>query len=158
MISIIFAMDRNRLIGKNNSLPWHLPGDLAYFKKVTLGHAVIMGRKTYESIGRPLPGRRNVIVTRNQDYTADGCTICRSIGEALDLCSDEEAFVIGGADIYSKFLPYADRLYITLIDQEFEGDTYFPEIDYSVWKLVSRTMGEKNEKNPYTYSFLVYEK
>lgn len=158
MISLIWAMGRNRVIGKNNSLPWHIPADFAYFKKVTMGHTVIMGWRTFESIGRPLRGRRNVIITRNKDYRAEGCIICHSVEEALEFAKNEEVFVIGGADIYSSFLPYADRLYITLIEEDFEGDAYFPQIDFSKWQIVFKTAGEKNEKNPYTYWFIVYEK
>ncbi|MCX7922505.1 MAG: dihydrofolate reductase [Clostridia bacterium] len=158
MISLIVAMDKNRAIGKDNKLPWNLPADLAYFKKVTMGHTVIMGRKTFESIGKPLPGRQNVVVTRNKNYVAEGCSTIHSIEEALKYRENEEAFVIGGADIFKEFLPCTDRLFITLIDDEFEGDTYFPQIEYSKWLLISKTTGEKNEKNPYTYHFLVYEK
>jgi len=158
MISIIFAMGRNRVIGKDNNLPWRLPADLAYFKSKTIGHTVIMGRKTYESLGKPLPGRNNVVITRNRALEIEGCTVYSSIEEALRLGDSEEVFVIGGADIYKSFLPYADKLYITSIDDTFEGDTFFPEIDYSLWRLVSDIPGEKNEKNPYMYSFLVYER
>jgi len=158
MISLILAMDKNNLIGNKNGLPWKLPADLAYFKKITMGHTVIMGRKTYESIGRPLPGRRNVVLTRDSGFTAEGCIICNKLNDALKYGDDEEAFVIGGAEIYSQFLPYARKLYITKIEEAFEGDTYFNEIDFREWRLVSKQEGTRDEKNPYTYRFLVYER
>jgi dihydrofolate reductase len=158
MISIILAMDKNKLIGSKNGLPWRLPADLAYFKKITIGHTIIMGRKTYESIGRPLPGRRNVILTRDYSFVAEGCIICNTLDDALKFGHNEEVFVIGGAEIYSQFLPYARKLYITKIDEAFEGDTYFDEIDFRKWRLVSKQAGTKDEKNPYTYYFLVYER
>jgi dihydrofolate reductase len=158
MISLILAMDKNRVIGIDNRMPWHLPADLAYFKQMTLGHPVIMGRKTFESIGKPLPGRQNVIITANKDYQKEGCVILHSIDEALAFCLDKDVFVIGGAQIYQDFFPYADRLYLTFIDEVFPGDCFFPEIDDKTWKLVSKIKGERNEKNPYDYYFLVYEK
>jgi dihydrofolate reductase len=158
MISLITAMDRNRVIGKDNQIPWHLPADLAYFKQLTLGHPVIMGRKTFESLGKPLPGRTNVILTENLSYHKAGCIIRHSIAEALEFYADQEAFVIGGATIYKAFLPIANRLLVTLIEESFFGDTLFPEIDEQIWQLVSKSQGERNEKNPYDYSFLVYEK
>ncbi|HHW48416.1 MAG TPA: dihydrofolate reductase [Clostridiaceae bacterium] len=158
MISLIMAMDKNNLIGNKDGLPWRLPADLAYFKKITMGHTVIMGRKTYESISRPLPGRRNVVLTRDKRFTAEGCIICNTLDEALKFGQNEEAFVIGGAEIYSQFLPYARKLYITRIDETFEGDTYFDGIDFSKWRLVSKQEGIRDEKNPYVYYFLVYER
>ncbi|MCX7841889.1 MAG: type 3 dihydrofolate reductase [Clostridia bacterium] len=158
MISLIAAVARDNIIGKGNSLPWRLPADLAYFKKVTMGHKVIMGRKTFESIGKPLPGRSNVIISRDRDYKAEGCTIVNSIDEAERLCVDEEAFIIGGAQVYEMFIDRADRLYITFIDEAFDGDAYFPNIDPSVWRQVSKTKGEKDEKNPFDYYFIIYER
>ena len=128
MISLIAAMGGNRVIGNNNSMPWRLPKDLAYFKKLTLGNTVVMGRKTFESIGKPLAGRKNIILTRDKGYTREGCLVVHSIEEALKEIKDEqESFIIGGGEIYSIFLPYANKLYITYIDHEFQGDTYFPE-------------------------------
>jgi dihydrofolate reductase len=157
MISFLLAMDQNRTIGKNNDLPWRLPADLAYFRKVTMGHTIVMGRKTYESIGRPLPGRENVVVTKNTDFQAEGCFVVHSVEEAKQhFQKDDEVFVIGGAQLFEKFFPYADRLYITLIEEQFEGDTYFQNIDKNEWNLVSKEKGMKNEKNPYDYCFLVY--
>ncbi|WP_226530521.1 dihydrofolate reductase [Metabacillus niabensis] len=160
MISLIVAMDKYRLIGRDNQLPWHLPQDLAYFKKVTMNHKIIMGRKTFESIGRPLPGRENIIVTRDSTYSQEGCTILHSIDEILELSSrsDEELFVIGGAEIFKEILPVSDRLYITEIDDEFEGDTYFPDRKETEWKKISVEKGTKDAKNPYDFEFVVYEK
>jgi len=160
MISLIVAIGKNNVIGKDNRIPWRLPADLAYFKKVTTGHTVIMGRKTFESIGKPLPNRRNVIISGNRNYSVDDCMVCHSIEDALKLSlnNNEEIFVIGGANVYCELLPYAQRLYITSVEEDFEGDTFFPEIDYMQWTLVSKTEGEKNEKNPYNYYFMVFEK
>ncbi|MCC3357084.1 dihydrofolate reductase [Bacillus sp. REN16] len=160
MISLLLAMDKNQLIGKDNDLPWRLPADLAYFKRVTMGHAIIMGRKTYDSIGRPLPGRENIIVTRDTSYKAEGCKVIHSIDEIVKLReeTDQELFVIGGAEIFKMILPYSDRLYITEIEEEFEGDTYFPAFNKNEWKVISKEKGIKDEKNPYDYTFIVYEK
>lgn len=158
MISLIFGISRNHIIGQNNKLPWHIPADLAYFKRVTLGHPVVMGRKTYESIGKPLPGRNNIIITRDESFSADGCTICRSINEVLELASDGEIFIIGGAEIYRQFMPFADKMYITFIDADVDGDTLLEDIDYRAWDLISQQPGVKDEKNPYDYKFLVYKK
>ncbi|MEC3841637.1 dihydrofolate reductase [Bacillus amyloliquefaciens] len=159
MISFIFAMDENRLIGKDNDLPWHLPNDLAYFKKVTTGHTIVMGRKTFESIGRPLPNRRNIVVTSRDASLFPGCTVAGSAEEVLKLIpADEECFVIGGAQLYSALFPYADRLYMTIIHHVFEGDRFFPEFNEDEWELTSRHQGVKDEKNPYDYEYLVYEK
>lgn len=160
MISYLVAMDRNRVIGKDNDLPWSLPADLAYFKKKTTGHTIVMGRKTYESIGRPLPNRKNVILTRDKNYSVANCTVIHSIEEALSLMRQEndEYFVIGGSDLFIQFLPYVERMYITLLDEEFEGDTFFPNVDMSEWKLISKEKGKKDENNHYDYEFLVYDK
>ncbi|WP_026562615.1 dihydrofolate reductase [Bacillus sp. J37] len=160
MISLIVAMDKHRLIGRDNQLPWHLPQDLAYFKKVTMNHKIIMGRKTFESIGRPLPGRENIIITRDSTYSQEGCTILHSIDEILKLSSrsNEELFVIGGAEIFKEILSVSDRLYITEIDDVFEGDTYFPDRKETEWKKISIEKGTKDEKNPYDFEFVVYEK
>lgn len=157
-IAFILAMDQNRIIGLNNDLPWRLPADLAYVKKTTMGHTILMGRKTYESIGRPLPGRRNVIFTRNTDFSAAGCEVVHTLEEALEKYAMERLFVIGGAEIYRLFLPVVDRMYITEIHHEFVGDTYFPEVDHSEWKEVSRERGVRDEKNLYDYDFVVYDR
>lgn len=160
MISLLVALDKNRLIGRNNDLPWRLPADLAYFKRVTMGHTIIMGRKTYDSIGKPLPGRHNVIMTRNKDFHVEGCTVIHTVDDILAMkeSSNEELFVIGGAEIFEMVLPFTDRLYLTEIDEEFEGDTYFPTINEEEWQIVSKEKGIKDEKNPYDYFFVVYEK
>jgi dihydrofolate reductase len=157
-ISFIVAMDIEQAIGLGNDLPWRLPADLAYFKKKTLNHTILMGRKTYESIGKPLPHRTNVIITKNREFTAEGCIVVHSVEEAAAQFADEEVFVIGGAEIFRLFMPIVDRLYITLIEHEFEADTFFPDFEIEDWNLVSSEDGVTDEKNPYTYSFLVYEK
>ncbi|WP_394231528.1 dihydrofolate reductase [Niallia oryzisoli] len=160
MISFIVAMDKNRVIGKDNQLPWHLPADLKFFKKVTMGHPIIMGRNTFESIGKPLPGRENIIVSRNKEYKHEGCTSIHSVEELLDYATrkNEEVFVIGGSELFKATFPMADRLYITKIEEEFAGDTYFPEFIESEWELVSQEKGLKDEKNPYDYYFTIYER
>ncbi|MGR3764741.1 dihydrofolate reductase [Rossellomorea sp. NS-SX7] len=160
MISFIVAMDSNSAIGKNNELPWHLPADLAFFKRVTMGRPIVMGRKTFDSIGKPLPGRENIVVTRDEQYKANECTIIHSVDEIseIDGGSEKEMFVIGGAEIFKQAFPFADRLYITLIEEEFEGDTYFPPIDLEEWNLTSREKGPKDDKNPYDYYFLTYDR
>ncbi|MED0679893.1 dihydrofolate reductase [Aneurinibacillus thermoaerophilus] len=158
MISIVVAMDQNRVIGKENKLPWHLPADLAHFKSLTMGHVIVMGRKTYESIGRPLPGRTNVILTKNPDYQAEGCVVLHSVEEVLSRFSEDPIDVIGGTQIITLFLPLADTLYLTLIKASFPGDTYLPTIDMSEWELISKRKGVKDAKNPYDYYFLTYKK
>ncbi|AYA76741.1 dihydrofolate reductase [Bacillus sp. Y1] len=157
MISLLWAMDENRAIGRNNQLPWHLPEDLKYFKRVTMGKPIAMGRKTYDSIGRPLPGRENIVITRNQGVTIEGCTVIHDVKDLLKR-DDEELFVIGGAEIFKEIIPFADRLYVTEIREEFEADTFFPEYNLSDWELIESTLGIKDEKNPYNYEFLVYQR
>ena len=138
-VAVIAAMARNRVIGINNTLPWHLPEDLKHFKALTMGHHIIMGRKTYESIGRPLPGRTTVIVTRDPNYRMAGCLVAHSPEQAIALCGDDaEIFFVGGAELYRQVLPLADCLYITEIQAEYSGDAEFPEIDRSVWREVER--------------------
>lgn len=160
MISLIVAMDQNRVIGKNNKLPWHLPADLQYFKKVTMGHPIVMGRKTFESIGRVLPGRENVIVTRNQEFKAEGCVVLHDIAQIKMFADnhEEEVFVIGGAEIFKEILPFTDRLYITEIHETFEGDTFFPEIDENEWDEISSTPGSIDEKNRFAHDFIILQK
>ncbi|MFY4776836.1 dihydrofolate reductase [Metabacillus sp. RGM 3146] len=160
MISFLLAMDKNRLIGKDNDLPWRLPADLAYFKKVTMGHKIVMGRKTFESMGRPLPGRDNIILTRDPSFEQEGAEVIHSAEAFLKQVqeSEEEIFVIGGAEIFKWFLPYCERMYITEIGEEFEGDRYFPEVDEGEWEVNSRIKGIKDEKNPYDYEFLIYNR
>lgn len=158
LLSLIWAMDENRLIGNSNGLPWHLPADLAFFKRTTMAKPIIMGRKTFESIGRPLPGRQNIIITGNKSFTAQGCDIANSIDQAMALISDnvEEAMLIGGASLYLQTLEQADVLYLTQIHHAFSGDTWFPEIDMSRWCEVYRERFEADENNPYPYSFMKY--
>lgn len=160
MISLVVAMDKNSVIGKNNQLPWHLPADLAFFKKVTMGKPIVMGRKTHESIGRVLPGRDNIILTRNKDYKAEGCIIIHHIDEISSFIKNkgDEVCIIGGAEIFKEVLPIADRLYLTIIDHEFEGDTYFPSFNESDWEVFSKEKGPKDEKNRYDYYFMIYER
>jgi dihydrofolate reductase len=158
LLSLIWAMDEKRLIGNDNKLPWHLPADLAFFKRTTMGKPIIMGRKTFDSIGRPLPGRQNIIITRDRTFTAQGCNIANGIDEALSLVSDEveEAMLIGGASLYLQTLEQADVLYLTQIHHAFSGDTWFPEIDISQWSEVFRERHEPDEKNQFPYSFMKY--
>lgn len=158
-LSIIAAMAANRVIGINNTLPWRLPADLAHFKALTLGHHILMGRKTYESLGRPLPGRTSVIITRDPAYTVPGCVVVHSIAEAIAACAgDEEAFFIGGAELYRQALEMADRLYLTEIKAEVAGDAWFPEFERSVWRETSRTRCLSDEKNPHDYDFVVFDR
>ena len=159
IISLIAAMDKNRLIGKNNSLPWNLPADMKYFRDKTKGKTVIMGRKTYESIGKPLPNRTNIIITRDQNFKAEGCIIVHSTDEAIKAAGNvEEIMVIGGSQIYKEFLPKADKMYLTFIDAEFEGDTYFPKYNIEEWKEISYEEHERDAENPYDYRFVVLER
>jgi dihydrofolate reductase len=153
MISIICAVAKNRAIGRNNQLLWHLPDDLKHFKKITTGHTVIMGQKTYESIGQPLPNRKNIVVTRDKDFQADGCVICHSLEDVLkkNKASAEEVFIIGGGEIYRQSFPFADKLYITLVDDEpNEADTFFP--DYSEFSQIASS--EEQEHNGIKYKFI----
>ena len=152
-LALIVAMDENRLIGADNDLPWHLPADLAFFKRTTLGKPIVMGRKTHESIGRALPGRRNIVVTRDPDFSAADCAIVNSIDAALAPCADEdEIMLIGGASLYRQAIARADCMYITRIHHAFRGDTWFPEFDESEWKLEKREEYDADHRNPYAYS------
>lgn len=156
IISMIAAMAKNRVIGRENSLPWHLPEDLKHFKQKTLDKPVVMGRKTYESVGKPLPGRENVIITRNADYQADGCTIVTSLEQAIEhLAKVEEIMIIGGTEIYRLALPMAHRMYLTFIDLEVDGDAYFPEWDDSVWQQESMESFPAQDSKP-GYAFVEY--
>jgi dihydrofolate reductase len=156
-LSIIVAFDENRLIGANNQLPWHLPADLKQFKSITMGHHMIMGRKTFESIGKPLPGRTSVIISRNANFRAEGTIVVHSLKEAVDYCRhQDEVFVIGGAQIFTAALEMADKLYLTRIHHHFEGDTYFPEISENEWVETEHKYHEADEKNPWPFSFMIY--
>jgi dihydrofolate reductase len=159
-ISIIVAIANNWAIGKDNQLLWHISRDLQRFKKITLGHQVIMGKKTYESLPfRPLKNRTNVVITDNPDDKFVGCITIYSIQQALDLCNDaEESFIIGGGSVYKQFLPYANKFYLTRVHKDFEADTFFPEIDFSEWKLVECEDHDPEGENDFSYSFMVYEK
>ncbi len=157
MISLIVAHDQNRVIGHKNKLPWYLPGDLKYFKEQTMGKPMIMGRKTFESIGKPLPGRRNIVVTRNVGFQHEGIEVATSVEEAIKLAGNvEEIMVIGGEQIFDLTLPIADRLYITYIDHTFEGDTYFPTYEDD-WKLVSKSEPIKTDEG-YSFYYCIFEK
>ena len=161
MISLLAAMDRNNVIGYNNDMPWHLPNDLKYFKETTTNQTIIMGRKTYESIGRALPNRRNIVLTRSQNNFPDDIEVINDLEDIRKLSDaqpDEEFFVIGGGHLYKQVLPFADKLYITEIDAAFKGDTYFPKFSSDNWEQISKVKGEKNEKNHYDYYFVVYER
>lgn len=163
IISLIAAIGKNNELGKDNTLLWHLPADMKHFKEKTSGHTVIMGRKTFESIGQPLPNRRNIVVTRDEKYTANGVEITHSLEEslklALDKTTESEVFIIGGAEIYRQAFEYANKLYITHIEAEDENaDVFFPEIIPIVFGEVSREEHEPNEKNPLAYSFVEYER
>ena len=157
-VSIIVAIGENNAIGKDNQLLWHLPADLRHFKNKTSGHTIIMGRKTFDSVGKPLPNRRNIVVTR-QDIKIEGCEVVKSIDDALALCGDEEeVFIGGGAEIYKLAMPKTDRIYLTIVHQEFDADTFFPEIDFSQWVETSREDHEADQKNNIPYSFLTLER
>jgi dihydrofolate reductase len=154
-ITLVVAMAANRVIGRENRLPWHLPADLAHFRQVTIGKPILMGRKTHESIGRALPGRINIVVTRDAAYTAPGCVVVHSIERALEAAGVHgEVMVIGGMDLYWQLLPRAGRINLTLIHAEFEGDALFPELVESEWREVERTDCAPDEKNPWPYSFI----
>ncbi len=158
-LSLIAALAKNRVIGIDNRLPWKLPEDLAHFKALTLGHPILMGRKTFESLGRPLPGRRNIVITRNVNYPPAGCEIATSIPAAIDLCAEtDEIFFIGGAALYKQVLPLVDRLYLTEVQTEAQGDAWFPEFDRAVFTEISRDshIGEKGDA--LRFDFVVYER
>jgi len=158
IISLIAAMDRNRLIGSENTLPWHLPADFKHFKEVTLGKPVIMGRKTFESIGRPLPGRKNIVVSRN-GFQADGVESAASIADALNLVSNEdEVMIIGGANFYEQMIGRAQRMYLTHVDAACTGDAWFPEVNEEDWNVVDSFHVNADEKNNYSFDVITYER
>jgi len=159
MISIIAAMDENYLIGANNALPWgKLPTDLKHFKELTIDKPIIMGRKTCESLGKPLPGRHNIVLTNDKNFKAIGFTIVHSVPEAIKASSEaEETMIIGGANIYAQFIPHAERLYLTFIGAKFKGDTYFPIKDFSNWKEIEKEIREPDETNELKLIFSVFE-
>lgn len=158
-LSAIVAMASNRVIGKDNALPWHLPADFKHFKSVTMGSPIVMGRKTYESIGRPLPGRRNVVISRDTSYSVEGCDVFHAPEAAIEtLSGEEEVFIIGGATLYSLFLPQVQRLYLTVVQAEFDGDTRFPELDDARWREVAREDHKADDINKYDYSFVTLDR
>jgi dihydrofolate reductase len=159
-ISMIAAMAKNRVIGQDNDMPWHLPADLQHFKAVTMNKPVIMGRKTFESIGRPLPGRRNIVISRNTDYTAVGVDVVTSPEAAISLlCESDEVMVIGGGNVYQQFLKSADTLYLTFIDLDVAGDTQFPDYEQSAnWQVVEELYNQPDDKNIYGYKFVTLDK
>ncbi len=159
MITIIAAIANNNALGMDNKLIWHLPEDLKRFKRVTNGHHVIMGRKTFESLGKPLPNRTSIIITRNKNYKAENCLVVNSLNEALkNANSDSNPYILGGAEIYNLAMPIADKLDLTIIHHEFKADTFFPEIDPSIWEEKSREDFKADDINKYDYSFVTYEK
>lgn len=158
-VSIIVAFDENRLIGRDNQLPWHLPADLKHFKEITMGHHMIMGRRTFESIGKALPGRTSVVITRQLDLQFEGCIMASSLEDAIQKCpANEDVFVIGGADVFNQAMRLCDKLHTTLIHHQFEGDTHFPELDPKVWQVTSRVDYQPDEKNPWSYSYIDYKR
>ena len=159
-ISIIAALASNNVIGRGNQMPWHLSADLKRFKALTMGHHLVMGRKTFESIGRPLPGRTTVVVTRRGDFSAPEVVVAASLDAALDLArGDGEVFIAGGADIYEQMIHRADRMYLTRVHADVEGDAFFPDFDdVTEWSLVDSEHHEPDDKNPLPYSFLTYER
>ncbi|MDQ6955310.1 MAG: type 3 dihydrofolate reductase [Mariprofundaceae bacterium] len=158
-LSLIWAMDRNRVIGKNNTLPWKLPADMQWFRKQTMGKPILMGRKTFESIGRPLPGRMNLVLSRQRGLSIAGCTVVHSLQEARDAVADStEMMVIGGAEIYALLLPHADSLYITHVEDSFDGDTWFPRFNSAAWRQILDESHPSDEKNTAPYRFEVWER
>jgi dihydrofolate reductase len=158
-MALIAAMAQNRVIGRNNQLPWRLSADLKHFKALTMGKPIVMGRRTHESIGRPLPGRQNIVVTRDPDYSAQGCTVVHSISQALDAAGPEaEVMIMGGAELYRQTIGQADQLYLTLVQADIEGDVWFPEIDPGQWHEIERQRHLADEHNEYDYDFIVMQR
>lgn len=158
-LSIIVAASQNNVIGKDNQLIWRLSADLKRFKALTTGHHIIMGRKTFDSIGKPLPNRTSIIITRQADYKAEGCIVVNSLEDALaQVKDDQEAFIIGGGTIYKEAMDKADKLYLTRVHNKFDGDTFFPKLDFKHWESVKREDHLPSEKNEYAYSFIDYVK
>lgn len=158
-ISLVVAMDRKGVIGAGGKLPWHLPADLRRFKQITMGKPILMGRRTHESIGRPLPGRENIVITRDRGYRAPGCTVLHDVESALAHCRDaEEIMVIGGAELYRQLLPRADRIYLTEVQAEVSGDTHFPEWKRGEWREIAREEVRADESNRYPFALLVLDR
>ena len=159
-LSMIVAMAHNRIIGADNDMPWHLPADLQHFKRTTMGKPVVMGRKTYESIGKALPGRHNIVITTNSEYTLDDASVVYSVEEALALCAqEEEVMIIGGGSIYALLIEHTDTLHLTFIDKDVAGDTQFPDWnEYGQWQEVSREAHHADDKNPHDYKFVTLQR
>jgi len=160
-LSLLLAADENNVIGKDNQLPWHLPNDLKYFKNLTWGMPILMGRKTFDSIGKPLPGRKSIVITRNKDWQHQNVEVVHSVDEAIDLAKADdvkEIFVIGGAEIFNSALEKADRVYLTRIHHQFEGDVFFPVLNETQWQLVNSKYCEPDEKNAFAHTFQVWER
>jgi dihydrofolate reductase len=158
-LSLIVAMAKNRVIGADNRIPWHLPSELKLFKEVTMGHHIIMGRRTWESINRLLPGRTTVIITRQPDYAVPGAIVVHSLEDAFAASAgDDEVFVIGGAELFRETLPIADRLHLTIVDAAPEGDTYMPEIDWTAWRETTSRSSPADERNPLAFRYAMYER
>jgi dihydrofolate reductase len=157
-ISLIAAMAHNRVIGRDNAIPWRLPAEMKWFKSTTMGKPILMGRKTYASIGRPLPGRHNIVLTRNREFRAEGCTVVYSIEEAIMAAGDQELMVIGGAYLYAQMLPQADCLYLTYISADIEGDTYFPAFSHDDWLIAEEEFFPADEKNQYDYRIVIMKR
>lgn len=161
IVSMIVAASQNDVIGKDNQLPWHMPADMKYFKQMTSGHCIIMGRKTFDALGKPLPNRTNIIITRQEDFTMEGCVVVNQLQAAVDAARDmgeTECFIIGGGDIFIQALVWTDKIYLTRIHHEFEGDTFFPALNKGDWKETAAEKHLPDEKNKYAFSFLVYER
>ena len=158
-ISLVVAASSNNVIGRDGGLPWHLPDDLRHFKRITTGKPVIMGRRTFESIGKPLPDRRNIVMTRDPDYVVDGCDVVSSASDAIDLVEGAaEAMIIGGGMVYHDFLPLADRIYLTRVQAQVEGDTHFPEVDEATWQLMSSEHHAEDDEHRYAFDMMVFER
>ena len=157
-MEIVVAMTSNHVIGQNGDMPWHLPADLVHFKELTSGHAIIMGRRTWESIGKPLPNRLNIVVTRQKDYAAEDVTVVHSLEDGIVAAGTQRIFLVGGGEMYKEALPIASKMHITRIDALIDGDTKFPEIDESIWQCKSRVNRSADEKNPYDLVFETWER
>ena len=159
IVTIVVAIGENNAIGKNNELLWYLPKDLRHFKTITKGHTVIMGRKTFESVGKPLPNRRNIIITRNTDLAIEGTEVVHTLEDALELCKqDEEVFIIGGAEIYKIAMPHTDKIYLTVVHENFEADAFFPEIDHNLWLETASEKHLPDDKNNLSFTFSTLER
>lgn len=157
-LQLVVAIDEQGGIGKNNQLLWHLPADLKHFKEITSGHPIIMGRKTYDSIGKPLPNRRNIVITRQKDLHIEGAEVVNSLAEAIDLVKDEKlAFIIGGAEIFKASLPLVNQIHLTIVHHTFDADTFFPEINPAEWLELSKEEHQPDEKNAFPYTFITYQ-